>query len=534
MIQVSPTIDDMKQLIRSLLLMAAYVVAARLAFSAASLFWHPPAGVRFAFFLLLPPALWLPLILMDLLVDWALDPARWTVSFRGWWWFSAFFLASASGPWLLRKAGFKAIEGLTSVGWLLGAMLLTAVCRSAVNLAWPFEDPVGVSDSAGLTAVLLYMRLVLGDFIGMLILAPLVLMLVVQQPRQEDWRKWRYDLPLVLAPSLAVIAILVTSASDYQTYFFATGLSLIPAAYMAFRSGWRGASVALTSVSLIIAVAGYLNASPSATIESQFLIAAAGAAVLLLGAAVEALRDSQTKLHRRNLELIRANTQLDDLAGQLRETAQRNLALSENVRRWVTAELHDEIGQNLTALQLRLRVAETTDNRASAFEHMREIIAKMRRSVSGLLADLRPAGLDAFGLSRALQDGAIRRSVESAGLAFHVRIVDPSQVLAHMSNDNQTALYRMAQEAATNTIRHAQASRFELILRVRRVKGVKRVAMACIDDGLGFHGKTRTGGIGLQGIADRVASLGGRLRVRSSATGTRMIVALTLPTAAAD
>ena len=258
------TIDGMKRLLRTILFVAAYAVAARLAFSAASLFWHPPAGVRFAFFLLLPPALWLPLILMDQLVDWALDPGQWTQNFRGWWWFSAFFLASASGPWLLRKKGFKRIEGLTSVGWLLGTMLLTALSRSAVNLVWPFEDPAGIADSADLPAMLLYMRLALGDFIGMLILVPLTLMLIVQRPRSEDWRKWRSDMPLILGPSLAVIAILLTRAGDYQTYFFATGLCLIPAAYMAFRGGWRGASVALTSVSLLIAVAGYFNASASA------------------------------------------------------------------------------------------------------------------------------------------------------------------------------------------------------------------------------------------------------------------------------
>lgn len=523
------TIDGMKRLLRTILLLAAYAVAARLAFSAASLFWHPPAGVRFAFFLLLPPALWLPLILMDQLVDWALDPGQWTQNFRGWWWFSAFFLASASGPWLLRKKGFKRIEGLTTVGWLLGTMLLTALSRSAVNLVWPFEDPAGIADSADLPAMLLYMRLALGDFIGMLILVPLTLMFVVQRPRSEDWHKWRSDLPLVLGPSLAVIAILLTRAGDYQTYFFATGLCLIPAAYMAFRGGWRGASVALTSVSLLITVAGYFNASASATIESQFLIAAAGSAVLLLGASVESLRDSQSELLRHNLALVRANAQLDNLTSQLRDTAQRNLVLSENVRRWITAELHDEIGQNLTALQLRLKVAETADNRVSAFEPIREIISQMRRSVSGLLADLRPAGLDAFGLSRALEDGAIRQSIESAGLAFHVRIIDPSHLLPQLSNDNQTALFRMAQEAATNTVRHAQASRFELTLRVKLIDGRWRVAMACIDDGRGSNSKSMAGGIGLLGIADRVASMGGRLRFRTGATGTYLVVAMTLP-----
>lgn len=515
--------------LRHLLLLVSYTLAFRLAFSAASLFWHPPAGVRFAFFMLLPPAWWLPLVLVDQLVDWALDPHRWELHFRGWLQFSAFFVASAAGPWLLRKLGFKHIDGVATLGWLLGAMLLSAFGRSLVNLAWPFLDAAGKADSAGVAQALLFMRLMLGDYIGMLILAPLAWMLVKQPPQPEHWRRWRIDLPLILAPAMLATAALLIGAADYQIYFFAAGLCLIPATYMAFRSGWRGAALALTSISILIAFGGYLNEHASATIESQFFIAAAGSTVLLLGASIEALRDSQSELHRHNIALGEANDQLEGLARQLRDTARRNLTMSEDLRRWITSELHDEIGQNLTALQARLKLAENASDRTSAFEPIREIAVQMRRSVSGLLADLRPAGLDEFGLVRALCEGSIRQSVESAGLRYRIRIDGDANAIERLGNDSQTALYRIAQEASTNTLRHALASRFDILLRTRTTHGRRRILMVCADDGDGMRAGGRKSGIGLQGIADRVLSLGGRLRIRSDITGTRLIVALELP-----
>jgi two-component system sensor histidine kinase UhpB len=524
----------MKRLARTLLLLTAYTLAFKLAFAAASLFWHPPAGVRFAFFLLLPPVWWLPLVLADQLVDWMLDPQRWALDFRGWWQFSAFFVASAAGPWLLRNRGFKHIDGVVSLGWLMGTMLLTAIGRSLANLAWPFVDATGQADSAGLAPALLFMRLMLGDYIGMLILVPLAWMLARQPPTPEHRRSWRIDLPLIIAPTMLATTALLIGAADYQTYFFATGLCLIPATYMAFRSGWQGAAIALTSASVLIAFAGHMNAHANATVESQFFIAAAGSTVLLLGASIETLRDNRVELHRRNIALTDANQQLEGLAIQLRDTARRNLTLSEDVRRWITAELHDELGQNLTALQVHLKVAENANNGTAAVEPVRKIITQMRRSVSGLLADLRPAGLDAFGLMRALHDGALRQQIEAAGLLYRVRIDDDENLAERLHNDNQTALYRIAQEAATNTLRHARASRFDIVLRMKTRQSRCCIVLICADDGIGMRMRSQAGGIGLQGIADRALSLGGRLRIRSGNAGTRLILKLELPASGED
>ncbi len=156
-------------------------------------------------------------------------------------------------------------------------------------------------------------------------------------------------------------------------------------------------------------------------------------------------------------------------------------------------------------------------------------LQRMRQAVSGLLAGLRPAGLDDFGLSHVLREGAVRELVEANGITFDLRIEDEARHLDQLGDELQTALYRIAQEAATNTVRHAQATRFRV--RLRTHADTCSVLLVITDDGVGFDPIQRASGIGVQGIRDRVLSLGGRLRLRSERHGTRIWVRLRVPLA---
>ena len=524
----------MKPFLRKLLWMAGYAIAFHLALQVASLFWHPPAGLRFAAFLLSPPALWLPLMLTNELVEWLLDPSRWRLYFRGWGWFLCFFAGAATGPLLLRWRGLRRIDGPIPMGWLLGAMLLSAVGQSLANMAWPFSSPDGVADAAGMHNVQLFLQLVLGDYIGMLIVVPVVFMCV----RQWRGAGLRFDrrMVLVLAASLfiAVLAGLSMGEVGYRTYIFVAALFLVPATYLAFRIGWQGAAVALTAISILIAASSWVGGHGYATMEGQLFIATAGSVLLILGAAVDALRRSQDQVLQQNMALADGNARLNELSSQMQETARRNLSVSEDLRRWMATELHDELGQNLTALQVRIRLAERHPDKPGTFAAVEEIIGSMRRSVTGLLAELRPAGLDEFGLVRALRNGPIAELVASAGLEYRVRMSGDAGALECLDDDAQTALYRIVQEAATNTVRHAHASWFDVRLRSRHVPGGIRVVLVCANDGVGMPAVRRLGAMGLHGMDDRVRSFGGRLRIRSDGRGVRILSDVTFPAVSVD
>lgn len=147
----------------------------------------------------------------------------------------------------------------------------------------------------------------------------------------------------------------------------------------------------------------------------------------------------------------------------------------------------------------------------------------MPRSIS-----IRPiesaAGLDDFGLAHALREGTIRSLLDASGIAFDVRIDDTEGRLDRLDDGTQTALYRIAQEAATNAARHAGATRLRLRVRIR----CGRILLAIDDDGRGFDVTDRAAGIGLQGMRDRVLAIDGRLRLRSDASGTRLWVRVPL------
>src|SRR5690606_16608046 len=123
-------------------------------------------------------------------------------------------------------------------------------------------------------------------------------------------------------------------------------------------SGWRGAALAVSATTFAVAYGGARTGDAAVTIEAQGLLAIAGSACLLLGAAYELLERNRRELDHRNKRLTEAGARQRRLADELREAARRNLELSEHTRRWITAELHDEIGQNLTALQTRVRLLE--------------------------------------------------------------------------------------------------------------------------------------------------------------------------------
>lgn len=497
----------------SILIVAVYLAGHYLLALTANLYWHPPAGWRFLFLLFTPMRLW-PWLLLGEWVIYLPDGLDKITGLGGL--MTLFTLGRMAGlmagPWLLRQAAPPLLDdNARSMQRLLGAMAVSALGNALFNTWRPFAE------TEVLSTLQIFLQLVLGDLNGTLLLTPAGLLLL-RRPDRVILRRWGFDLGVVLLPVLLAYAMVILNAPRH-VYFFATSMCALPLLYSALRSGWRGVALTFPPVSIAVAIVGITSGNTALATQAQLFLVVVGISSLLLGASVD-------ELNARNRSLKNANAQLDKAAETLRMAAERNLMLSEDLRRWITSELHDELGQSLTALQARLKLAERRTGASEDFAPAWQLIAGMRRSVSGLMADLRPAGLDAFGLSRALHGGAIRELAESAGLAYHVHIEDPDDVLAHLDNNTQTAIYRIVQEAATNAVRHADARNFRIHVRARSVDGRLRIALSVTDDGRGMaaaSGQSHKPGIGLHGIRDRVLVLGGRLSIHSDRRGTRLL-----------
>ncbi len=221
------------------------------------------------------------------------------------------------------------------------------------------------------------------------------------------------------------------------------------------------------------------------------------------------------------------NAMLDRLEHERRESARRELAAQERERARIARELHDEVGQNLTALAMVLtRLADDSDEvMAGRLRAARESTLGTVDDVRRIARQLRPDLLDELGLRAALATLCERMS-ESAG----VRIVRelPAELPA-LGPEVQTVLYRVAQESLTNVVRHAHATEARLTLSVDAGRGV---LLSVADDGVGLAGDGASSRGGIRGMRERALLIGGELRL-GTATGGGTAITLWVPTGGA-
>ena len=203
------------------------------------------------------------------------------------------------------------------------------------------------------------------------------------------------------------------------------------------------------------------------------------------------------------------NRMLDRLESERLDYGRRTLAAQEDERQRVARELHDEIGQTLTALMLQLGSTarhappEVKERLADATETARATVEALHR----ILRELRPEALDDLGLPSALATLA-DRVTERTGLPVSVQLDEQLPLLAP---EEELVVYRVAQESLTNVIKHAQASHALLSLRRDRAG----VSLCVRDDGQGMNGFSP--GNGIRGMRERAMLVGASLEIEPSA-----------------
>jgi two-component system sensor histidine kinase UhpB len=216
------------------------------------------------------------------------------------------------------------------------------------------------------------------------------------------------------------------------------------------------------------------------------------------------------------------NSMLDRLEDERRESARRALEAQEAERARIARELHDEVGQTLTAVALRAERAAGADGAAqrTALAEIAETVLRSLGDVQRIGRELRPEALDDLGLVNAL----IALSSRVAGQAG-VRVRrDFDARLPPLSPEVELVIYRVAQEGLTNALRHAGSN--ELSLSLKRVDG--RVVLAVADNGRGIGELTREGG--LAGMRERAMLIDARLEIRSpGGRGTEIVLDVPVP-----
>ena len=225
--------------------------------------------------------------------------------------------------------------------------------------------------------------------------------------------------------------------------------------------------------------------------------------------ALEQLRDRYQQLLDR----------LEDNQSQFHTLARSALRVQEDERRRIARELHDGIGQNLTAIKHQLavlaaRLPEGAAEEAKGLETCIELCAQTLEDTRQLSRLLRPQVLDDLGLEAALH--WLARSVQGPGKLEVAVHLDP---VPELDPELQTLLFRVSQEALANVVRHSHAT--DAMLRLGNRAG--RIELTVWDNGSGFDvaraasAATRGAAAGLSGMRERLALYGGVLRIDSDA-----------------
>jgi signal transduction histidine kinase len=222
-----------------------------------------------------------------------------------------------------------------------------------------------------------------------------------------------------------------------------------------------------------------------------------------------------------------ANARYDDATSaraDLRRLSASLVTAQEEERRRLSRELHDEVGQSLSALAvdlagLRASSQGAAPDVAERLSDAHRLAVRTVASVRNMALSLRPSMLDDLGLVPALAWQA-REVSRRSGIDVHVTADDVPETLP---DELRTCVYRCVQEALANCVQHSRAGRVQVTVRL----AAGDILASVVDDGVGFDPRV-TKGLGLLGIEERVEPLGGTVQV-DSAPGRGTVVTVRLP-----
>ena len=313
-------------------------------------------------------------------------------------------------------------------------------------------------------------------------------------------------------------------------------ITLFPA--VAFCAWYCGVGPSILSTILALIGARYWFIAPVHSLRLENIVATVGLLIFLV-ATIGVILMGETRRRREqsmweaqdDLEAaVKQRTEeLDRTNHDLRELSARLLQLQDDERRRIARELHDSVGQMLTALGLNLASVgadiERLTSAANTVKDSAALVQELSQEVRTISHLLHPPLLDEAGLASALRwyvEGFAQRS--KIKLSLHL-----PKDLGRLSRETETAIFRTVQECLTNIHRHSESSTAEV-----RIDASDHVLRVEIED----HGKgippeqqfamaaTGVAGVGIRGMRERLRQLGGNLDIHSDDRGTRIVAQL--------
>ena len=301
--------------------------------------------------------------------------------------------------------------------------------------------------------------MLVGDFVGLLMLAPLLVQ--AGDPRAawrqaKVWREIAYSV-IPMAAILAVVAHNQSAALPYVALF-----ALAPPLWLARRAGWRGASLAFALVSAAVYFSSRSALSAQIASLLQFYLALVGSAGLVLGAWINFERRLRERLQRGVSELAEANERLEAQALEMRELGRRLVRAQEDERQRIRADLRGELSQQISVLATQLSLLVRRVDRPelmAMLDGLRAHVQALRDAADDCLENLQPRALVGARLGDALRQSPPGRALLAAGVDLRV---DAGSADERLAVADRVQVYRVAQHLMALALRYPDSLLLEL------------------------------------------------------------------------
>ncbi len=351
----------------------------------------------------------------------------------------------------------------------------------------------------------------MGAFLGIMLLVPLALWVLEKDNRPGSQRIIRSALIyLYLLPMLLYLGNSLLIDPDGSVAAMLKILLLAGVVIFSFLHGWRGAALSVAVVSVLIALDDHFRGGGADILEMQLYISVMGALALLFGASVDELRRSRSLL-----KIDR--DQLQQALATLATSSRRSLSSEELERKRLARELHDEMGQTLTAMQAQLSLSHqraSNDEQSNGIQLLDQLTQRLGRSLRSVVNALTPDELDQLGLYAAITYGSPSQMCEYAGVNYTCEIYGDSQLLDRLEMVTNLAAYRIVQEAVNNALKYANCQNIRVRMRIGERQRKILVLLDILDDGIGLKSLGQIEH-GFYSIRDRAAALNGVLHIQN-------------------
>ncbi|HEJ9662829.1 TPA: MASE1 domain-containing protein [Proteus mirabilis] len=487
----------------SLLWLSLWVISFYLSHNGQQAALFLPQGLRLALFILLWRRFWLPM----LLAEWGL-----------YYWLTQEQLVTHVALYLSPLISLLVALEVQRIWWRYPlywqrlTLLITAVGFNSLLQAFILSFFLTIPTSA----------ILLASITGGILLAPFVFLLYEYLRELQNRALIAEITPEPPLRTSLLMWVFLFCLIGLSAQFFLTPeidrllviLVFIPNVFMAYRYGWQGGVLSALLGSLMITFARQVNGAFADLHELEMFLTTQ--AIIGIGLGIAISRQQQLAHNLRHYQL-----RLEQELHARRALMEQLVHTEEDVKKAIARELHDEIGQNITAIQIQsMLVKRSADNDKTrqSGEQIERLAQQIHQSTRQLLRQLRPPILEEMSLEKALHHLIDEFSFHENGIHCHFHYALETEP---ESDTIIFTLYRLVQELLNNISKHANATEIHISLTQHQAQ----LRLVVHDNGIGILPTQPNNGFGLRGIEERICALGGEWEVISQ-LGTKIIVNL--------